>query len=386
MKRLLTLVLLLSLTAFLALAGGQQEGTAAAEDAVVIGIYEPMTGPYAAGGQMTMEGINFAHEMRGEVLGKTIEMPLVDNKSEKVEAANAVSRLIEFNKADVVIGTYGSACAIPGSEVAQKQGVAMIGCSPTNPLVTVGKDYAFRVCFIDPFQGRVMAQFAYEQLNAKNALIIQDIASDYSVGLAHFFQAAFKELSGNDKGILDTISYQTGDQDFTAQLTVASAKNPDVIFIPAAAYGDAALIIKQARELGMKSIFLGGDTWEAPEFLEVGGAAVEGSYFSTHFDVEAMTTDAAAAFGKGFKEKYGYPPSAFAALGYDAYMLAVDAIERAGSTDHAAIQAALAATDGFTGVTGVIALDENGDAVKDAVVKMVTGGEFKYIATVRPSK
>jgi len=380
MKRLLTLVLLLSLTAFLALAGGQQEGTAAAEDAVVIGIYEPMTGPYAAGGQMTMEGVNFAHELRGEVLGKTIEMPLVDNKSEKVEAANAVSRLIEFNKADVVIGTYGSACAIPGSEVAQKQGVAMIGCSPTNPLVTVGKDYAFRVCFIDPFQGRVMAQFAYEQLGAKNALIIQDIASDYSVGLAHFFQAAFQGK------ILETISYQTGDQDFTAQLTVASAKNPDVIFIPAAAYGDAALIIKQARELGMESTFLGGDTWEAPEFLEVGGAAVEGSYFSTHFDAEAITTEAAAEFGKAFQDKYGYPPSAFAALGYDAYMLAVDAVERAGSTDHAAIQAALAATDGFEGVTGVIALDENGDAVKDAVVKTIKGGEFKYIATVRPSK
>jgi branched-chain amino acid transport system substrate-binding protein len=380
MKRLLTLVLLLSLTAFLALAGGQQEGTAAAEDAVVIGIYEPMTGPYAAGGQMTMEGVNFAHELRGEVLGKTIEMPLVDNKSEKVEAANAVSRLIEFNKADVVIGTYGSACAIPGSEVAQKQGVAMIGCSPTNPLVTVGKEYAFRVCFIDPFQGRVMAQFAYEELGAKNALIIQDIASDYSVGLAHFFQAAFQGK------ILETISYQTGDQDFTAQLTVASAKNPDVIFIPAAAYGDAALIIKQARELGMESTFLGGDTWEAPEFLEVGGAAVEGSYFSTHFDAEAITTEAAAEFGKAFQDKYGYPPSAFAALGYDAYMLAVDAVERAGSTDHAAIQAALAATDGFEGVTGVIALDENGDAVKDAVVKTIKGGEFKYIATVRPSK
>lgn len=360
-------------------------GILLAENPIVIGVYEPMTGPYAAGGQMTMEGINLAYEQVKEVLGRPIEMVLVDNKSEKVEAANAVSRLIEYHKAVAIIGSYGSAVAIPGSEVANKAGVPMVGCSPTNPLVTLGKPYAFRVCFIDPFQGTVMAQFAVEKLNAKTAVVIQDIASDYSVGLSYYFQEAFKKLTNDKKAVLGVISYQTGDQDFTAQLTYANSKNPDVIFIPAAAYGDAALIIKQARELGMDNIFLGGDTWEAPEFLEVGGDAVEGSYFSTHFDAEALTTKKAAEFVKAFQEKYGKPPSAFAALGYDAYMLVVDAIKRAGSDDPKAIRDALAATVGFEGATGIITLNENGDAVKDAVIKGVKNGQFIYVTTVRPA-
>lgn len=389
MKKLWVSLLILLMSVTVGFAGGEAEKKEPAEvssESIVIGVYEPMTGPYAAGGQMTMEGIRFAHEERNTVLGKPIEIPLVDNKSEKVEAANAVSRLIEFHKAVVVVGTYGSATAIPGSEVAERSKVPMIGCSPTNPLVTLGKPYAFRVCFIDPFQGRVMAQFAVEKLEAKTALIIQDIASDYSVGLSHFFQNSFKEFTGDQTSVVGVISYQTGDQDFTAQLTYASNKNPDVIFIPAAAYGDAALIVKQARELGMKNTFLGGDTWEVPEFLEVAGKAAEGSYFSTHFDVSAKTTQVAVKFSKGFEKKYGYTPSAFAALGYDAYMLAVDAIERAGSADPEAIRKVLAETKSFEGATGIIALDENGDAVKDAVVKIVEDGQFKYIATVSPSR
>ncbi|ABV34495.1 MULTISPECIES: ABC transporter substrate-binding protein [Pseudothermotoga] len=357
-----------------------------AAEPIVIGVYEPMTGPYAAGGQMTMEGINLAYEQVKEVLGRKIELVLVDNKSDKVEAANAVARLIEYHKAVAIIGSYGSAVAIPGSEVANKLGVPMVGCSPTNPLVTLGKPFAFRVCFIDPFQGTVMAQFAVEKLGAKTAVVIQDIASDYSVGLSHYFQEAFKKLTKNNKSVLGVISYQTGDQDFTAQLTFANSKNPDVIFIPAAAYGEAALIIKQARELGMKQVFLGGDTWEAPEFLEVGGKSVEGSYFSTHFDTEAVTTPKAAEFIKAFREKYGKDPSAFAALGYDAYMLVIDAIKRANSADPKAIRDALATTKNFEGATGYITLDQNGDAVKDAVIRMVKDGKFVYVATVRPSE
>ncbi|MGB9789006.1 ABC transporter substrate-binding protein [Thermotoga caldifontis] len=357
-----------------------------AAEPIVIGVFEPMTGPYAAGGQMTMEGIYLAHEQVKEVLGRPIELVLVDNKSDKVEAANAVARLIEYHKAVAIIGSYGSAVAIPGSEVANKLGVPMVGCSPTNPLVTLGKPYVFRVCFIDPFQGTVMAQFAVEKLKAKTAVVIQDIASDYSVGLSYYFQEAFKKLTNNKKSILGVISYQTGDQDFTAQLTFAASKNPDVIFVPAAAYGEAALIIKQARELGMNQIFLGGDTWEAPEFLEVGGKAVEGCYFSTHFDTEAIVTPRAAEFIKAFREKYGKDPSAFAALGYDAYMLVVDAIRRAGSADPKAIRDALAATKNFEGATGYITLDQNGDAIKDAVIRVVKDGKFVYVTTVRPSE
>ena len=362
---------------------------AIANESIKIGVHEPMTGPIAAGGQQTMEGVNLAYEQTSEVLGKKIEMVLVDNKGEKVEAANAIARLIEFEKVIAIVGSYGSTVTIAGGEVSNRAGIPMVGCSPTNPLCTLGKQHVFRACFIDPFQGAVMANFAINNLKAKTAVIIQDIAADYSVGLSNFFRESFIELTGEKASVLGLISYQgggIGDQDFTAQLSFAAGKNPDVIFIPGASYGDVAIMIIQAREMGIDAIFLGGDTWEAPEFLEVGGKAIEGSYFSTHFDATAITTKAAEKFNKDFMDKYDKQPSAFAALGFDAYNMVIDAIIRANSTDPLDISAALAKTEGFEGVTGIITLDENGDAVKDAVIKKVEDGKFKYVTTVHPVK
>ncbi len=373
------LVIFLTGLLMFSLVGGANE-----TEEIVIGVFEPMTGPYAAGGQMTMEGINLAYEQNPTVLGRPIKMVLVDNKSEKVEAANAVARLIEYEKAVAIVGSYGSACAIPGSEVANEAGIPMVGCSPTNPLVTLGKPYVFRACFIDPFQGAVMANFAVNNLGAKTAVVIQDIASDYAVGLSNYFRESFIKLTGDPKSIVGLISYQTGDQDFTAQVTYAAGKNPDVVFVPAGSYGDAALILKQGREMGITATFLGGDTWEAPEFIEVGGEAVEGSYFSTHFDATAVTTKAAEKFCKDFEAKYQRAPSAFAALGFDAFNLVIDAIKRVGSAEPQAIRDALAETKDYEGVTGMITLDYNGDATKDAIIKTVENGQFKYVATVRP--
>lgn len=355
-----------------------------AADEVIIGVFEPMTGPMAAGGQMTMEGVNLAIEQTTEVLGRPIKVVLVDNKSEKVESANAVARLIEYEKVVAIVGSYGSGNTIAGGEVANTAGVPVVGCSPTNPLVTLGKPYVFRACFIDPFQGAVMANFAVNELKAKTAVIIQDISNDYSVGLSSFFRDAFIKLTGDPKSVAGVISYQTGDQDFTAQLTYAAGKKPDVVFVPAGQYGDAALIIKQGKEMGITGIFLGGDTWEAPEFIEVGGKAVEGSYYSTHFDASAVTTKAAEKFNKDFQAKYNRPPSAFAALGFDAFNMVIDAIKRAGSADPKAIRDALAVTKDYEGVTGIITLDLNGDAVKDAIIRKVENGEFKYMTTVHP--
>ncbi len=355
-----------------------------AADEVIIGVFEPMTGPMAAGGQQTVEGINLAIEQTTEVLGRPIKVVLVDNKSEKVESANAVARLIEYEKVVAIVGSYGSGNTIAGGEVANAAGIPVVGCSPTNPLVTLGKPYVFRACFIDPFQGAVMANFAVNELKAKTAVIIQDISNDYSVGLSSFFRDAFIKLTGDPKSVAGVISYQTGDQDFTAQLTYAAGKKPDVVFVPAGQYGDAALIIKQGKEMGITGIFLGGDTWEAPEFIEVGGKAVEGSYYSTHFDASAITTKAAEKFNKDFQAKYNRPPSAFAALGFDAFNMVIDAIKRAGSADPKAIRDALAVTKDYEGVTGIITLDLNGDAVKDAIIRKVENGEFKYMTTVRP--
>lgn len=352
-------------------------------DVIKIGVFEPMTGALAAGGEQTWEGIELAKEQVSEVLGKPIEVVLVDNKSEKVEAANAMARLIDSEGVVGVVGSYGSSLSMAGGEVSEKAGIPVVGCSPTNPLVTKGKDYYFRVCFIDPFQGAVMAKYAYDQLGARTAAIIQDVAQDYSVGLSFYFREKFIELTGDPTSVVAFTSYQTGDQDFTAQLTDAISKNPDVIF-SSGYYGEAALLARQARELGYEGVLMGGDAWDAPELIEIGGDAAEGLVFSTHYDPEGAATPASAEFVDLYEEQFERAPNAFAALGYDAYMLLVDAIERAGSADPAAIRDAVAETDGFEGVTGWISINEDHDAVKSAVVKTVDGGEFKFLAMVEP--
>jgi len=356
---------------------------AAEPDVIRIGVFEPMTGAMAAGGEQTWEGIELAKGQRSEVLGKPIEVVLVDNKSEKVEAANAMARLIDAEGVVGVVGSYGSSLSMAGGEVSEKAGIPVVGCSPTNPLVTKGKAYYFRVCFIDPFQGAVMAKYAVDDLGAKTAAIIQDVAQDYSVGLSFYFREKFIELTGDPKSIVAFSSYQTGDQDFTAQLTDVISKNPDVIF-SSGYYGEAALLAKQARELGYEGVLLGGDAWDAPELIEIGGDAAEGLTFSTHYDPQGATTPASKQFVDLYEAKYGRAPNAFAALGYDAYMLLVDAIERAGSTDGDAIRDALASTDKFEGVTGWITIDADHNAVKSAVVKTVKDGAFSFLTIVEP--
>lgn len=350
---------------------------------IKIGVFEPMTGPNAAGGEMTVEGIQLAWELKPEVLGREVEIIIVDNKSDKVEAANAVSRLIERDQVVAIIGSYGSSLSMAAGDIVKQKQIPAVGCSPTNPLVTLNNDYYFRVCFIDPFQGTVMANYAVNELGAKTAAVIQDVTQDYSVGLSKYFIDAFRKLTGNPNSIVEISSYNTGDQDFTAQLTNVKNKNPDVIFAPGN-YGESALLIRQARDLGIEAPFLGGDTWEAPEFLSIGGEAVEGAVFSTHFTAEAPVTPESDRFLGAYRQKFGKEANAFAALGYDAYMLILDVIEKVGSAEPQAIRDGLAQVQGFMGATGIISLDENGDAVKSAVINKVENGRFVYLTTVEP--
>jgi branched-chain amino acid transport system substrate-binding protein len=356
---------------------------AAEPDKIKLGVYEPMTGAMAAGGQQTWEGIQLAMEQKNTVLGKQVDVVLVDNKSDKVEAATAMSRLIEAEKVVGVVGSYGSGLSMAGGEVSEKAGIPVIGCSPTNPLVTQGKQYYFRVCFIDPFQGAVMAKYAFETLKAKKAAIIQDVAQDYSVGLSNFFRNKWNQLTGDPKTLVAFTSYQTGDQDFTAQLTSVIAKNPDVIF-SSGYYGEGALLAKQAREMGFKGTLLGGDAWDAPELIQIGGAAAEGLTFSTHYDPAGSTTPMSKKFVDLYTAKYKKDPNAFAALGFDAYMLMLDAITRAKSTDGKAIRDQIAATQKFEGVTGYITMDADHNPIKDAVIKTVKDGKFVFVTTVAP--
>jgi len=379
-KKFLGFLFIAILTISLAAGCAPQETATTELDEVVIGVYEPMTGAQAAGGVQTMQGVDLAYEQKNEVLGVPIRMVLVDNRSDKAESATAMTRLIEQEKAIAVVGSYGSSNSMAGGEVSEPAGIPVVGCSPTNPLVTEGKDYYFRACFIDPFQGRVMAKYAVDNGIDKVA-IIQNISQDYSVGLAAFFKQAWIELTGSEDGIVAETAYQDGDQDFTAQL--GAIRDADAIFAPGY-YGDAALLMTQAREMGFTGLFMGTDAWEAPELVQIAGESAEGAVFSSHYSAEAATTAASKPFVEAFEAKYNETPSAFAALGYDAYMLVIDAIERANSFDPKDIRDAIAATENFEGVTGYITINETGDAVKDAVVLEVRDGAFVYLSTVSP--
>jgi branched-chain amino acid transport system substrate-binding protein len=385
-KKILGVLLMLVLAAMPVFAGGgQQAGTGG--DVIKIGVFEPMTGANAAGGAMEVEGIRLANELNPTVVvgGKTykVELVVVDNKSDKVEAANAVQRLIDRDKVQVILGSWGSSLSMAGGEVAKDARIPVIGLSCTNPLVTAGNDYYFRVCFIDPFQGTVMANYAFRDLSAKTAVIVQEVSNDYSVGLAKFFADNFKALTGNPNAVLTTVNYNTGDQDFSAQLTSIRSLNPDVIFAPGN-YTESALVIRQARELGINVPIIGGDTWETPEFIDVGQERVEGAVFSTFFASEHAASPVAETFLKEYRSRYNKEPAAVTALGYDGYLVALDAIKRAGSVEPQKIRDAIAVTKGFVGAAGTVTLDANGDATKSAFIKAVQGGKFVFKTIVNP--
>lgn len=353
------------------------------EDVIKIGVFEPLTGANAAGGALEVAGMKYANTVYSEVLGKKVELVIVDNKSDKAEATNAVARLIEKEGVVAILGSWGSGFSIAAGDLIKENQIPAVAASATNPLVTQGNDYYFRVCFLDPFQGTVMANYAVQQ-GAENAAVIQEVSNDYAVGLANFFKEAFVELTGNENAILETANYQTGDQDFTAILTNIKAKNPDIIFAPGN-FTESALIIKQARALGITCPIVGGDTWETDEFITVGGSDVEGAVMSTFFDDTNPMTEEGRKFVEGYSAtlKEGENIAAVSALGYDAYILVLDAIERAGSADPVAIQKALAETVDFEGATGYITINENGDADKtQAIIKTVQDGKFVYLDTV----
>lgn len=366
-------------------AEGDKEEAVASDEVIKLGVFEPFTGPNASGGELTFEGIELAYEEVGEVLGRKIELVKVDNKSDQVEASNAAQRLVDKDKVNAVIGSYGSSNSIAGGVVFKAAEIPAVGCSPTNPAVTKGNEYYFRVCFIDPFQGTVMANFSVNNLKAKTAATIKDISSDYSVGLVKFFTDAFKAANGEDS-IVAEASYKTGDQDFTSQLNNIKQANPDVIFLPGN-YGECALMIKQARDLGIEAPMLGGDTWESPDFISIGGENINKEvYFSSHFTAEQPVNDVSKAFLEKYKAKFNKESNAFAALGYDAYMVIIDAIKRANSAEPKAIRDALAETKNYIGATGTITLDAEGDAVKSAVINKVENNAFIYLTTVEPTQ
>jgi branched-chain amino acid transport system substrate-binding protein len=358
-------------------------GVAFAEDVIRIGVYLPLTGRTAFGGQLELEGVQMAHKEMPSVLGKKVELVVVDNKTDKVEAANAVKRLIEKEKVVAVIGTYGSSLAMAGGEVAEKAGVPMMGTSCTNPLVTQGKKFVFRACFIDPFQGAGAATYAVKTLNMKKAALLVDVANDYCVGLANFFKQSYKKLGGE---IVSELKYNSGDQDFTAQLTEIISKKPDVLFLPAD-FAEGAIVMKQARELGAKFQIMGGDAMDNPEIVKIGGAAVEGFIHTTFPYDPSMKdmSDIAKKFTENWKKAFpDKDPNVNAALGYDSYMLVAHAITTAGKAEPAAIRDALEKIKDFPGVTGNKTINATHDAESPVGVVQIKNGKKLFIGTVSP--
>ncbi len=384
-RKIIALALSLCMAAGLLAACGTPSGEG--KNVIKIGVFEPLTGENGGGGFQEVLGIRYANKMYPtvDINGVTydIELVEVDNKSDKTEAVTAAQSLISSG-VKAVLGSYGSGVSIAAGEFFKEAKIPAIGASCTNPQVTLGNDYYFRVCFLDPFQGTVMANYASQE-GAKTAAVITQLGDDYSSGLGSFFVTAFKGLAG-DSAIVSEEQFQTNQTDFKAILTNVKAANPDVIFAPSS-IATAPLIIKQARELGITCPIMAGDTWENSTIIDNAGKDAEGIVLSTFFDDADPATKEAESFISGFK---GYLKEnnqseiipAVSALGYDAYLVAVEAIKKAASTDTTAIRDALVNVQ-IDGVTGSISFDENGDAKKDmAFIKTVENGEFKFLKTV----
>jgi len=349
---------------------------------LVIGEYGSLTGSTATFGISARNGIDLAVEevnAAGGVLGRPVKVIVEDDAGKPEEAAAAVTKLVNQDRVIAVVGEVASTRSLAGARVCQPAGVPMVTPASTNPQVTEVGDFVFRTCFIDPFQGTVMAKFARDHLKVERVAILRDIKNDYSVGLADFFKKTFAELGGK---LVGDESYSEGDTDFRAQLTNLKATNPQALFVPGY-YTEVGLIARQAREKGLTVPLMGGDGWDSPKLAEIAGDAVNGCYFSNHYTVES-TEPRVQEFVKSYKAKYNEVPDAMAALGYDAAKILFNALATAGSTDAKAIRDALAATKDFTGVTGTITIDKDRNAVKPAVVLEMKGGKQTYVTTVEP--
>ncbi|HPC38452.1 MAG TPA: ABC transporter substrate-binding protein [Exilispira sp.] len=348
---------------------------------IVIGGVGPVSGEAATFGQSTKEGCELAVEewnAAGGLLGKTIKLIYQDDKGDPTEAATVWTKLITQDKVAAIVGTAMSKCSLAGAPISQQYKVPMISPTSTNPKVTEVGDYIFRACFIDPFQGTIGAKFAYENLNARKAACIFDVGNDYTKGLSEFFRDKFTELGGT---IVAFEAHPTGTTDFKAQLTKIIAAKPDVIYI-SDYYNDVALIAKQARELGFNGPLVGGDGWDSPDLVKIGGTAVENGYFTNHFSKDDPRP-IVQEFVKKYQAKFGKVPDAFAALAYDAMYIMLDAIKRAGSTDPEKIKKALAETN-INVVSGLVTFDKNRNPIKSAVIIAIKNGQQVYQATVNP--
>jgi branched-chain amino acid transport system substrate-binding protein len=354
-----------------------------APEPVRVGQYASLTGKEASFGQSSHQGVVLAVEelnARGGVLGRPVEFLVEDIQSKAGEAATAVKKLIARDRVVAVLGGNASTNSLEAAPICQAAQVPMIAISSTSPKVTAMGTYIFRACFIDPFQGAVLAKFARHTLHARRVALLTSVSAPYSVGLSQVFRERFTADGGT---IVAEQKYTEGDKDFRAQLTAIKARQPDAI-AATGYYTEAALICRQARDLAIDVPIFGGDGWEAPQLIELGGPAVEGAYYSTHYSAESPAPEV-QAFIRKFRARYdGQTPDAVAALGYDAMMLLADAITRAGTTAGPRVRDALAATKDFPGITGRTTIDADRNTSKPAIILTVKDGRMQFVGAVTP--
>jgi len=362
-------------------------GSSASKD-IKIGMVYELTGNTASYGTSAANGAKLAFKeinASGGVLGKQIQIVTADNKGEPSESANAMTKVITQDKVIAVTGFTVSSCGIAASAVAEDNKMPFVAAATVNPGVTVDqrtgkvKEYTFRACFIDSFQGTVGANFALNGLKVKKAAIMTDSASDYSKGLTKIFKDAYTAGGGQ---ILIEEAYLQKDQDYKSILTKIKAQNPELLYIPGY-YEDVGKIIKQARELGITAPILGADAWDSPTLVDLGGSqALNNTYFTNFYSVEDKNPTS-NAFVEAYKKEYGQTPDSMAAMGYDAAKLLVDAIKRANSTEANKIREALAATQNFVSVSGDMKLNATHDAVRGVVIIELKDGKQVYKETVK---
>ncbi|HEY2615325.1 MAG TPA: ABC transporter substrate-binding protein, partial [Chthoniobacterales bacterium] len=374
-----------ALAVTLGLAGCNKNENAAGSasgDTIKIGEYACLTGQTASFGTASHNGAALVIDdvnRSGGVLGKKIKLITEDDQSKPGEAATAVRKLISRDHVVAVVGEIASSRSLEAGPIAQQNKIPMVSPGSTNPNVTKIGNYIFRVCFIDPFQGTVMAKFTLNSLKKTRVAVLTDVRQDYSVGLAQFYKEYFTKNGGT---IVAEQSYSSGDQDFKAQLTSIKAANPEAIFLPGY-YNEVGLIALQARELGLNVPIMGGDGWDSPTLTQIGGSAMEGNFFANHFSTEDQSP-VIQDFIRKYRARFNRDPDGMAALGFDAAKVLLDAMTRAGSSDPAKVRDALAATKDFQGVTGKITIDENRNANKSAVVLTIKDGGFHYVETIAP--
>jgi branched-chain amino acid transport system substrate-binding protein len=316
---------------------------------------------------------------KGGVLGQKIELVVDDNGSKAGETARITRKFLSQDHVVAILGDLTSSATMEAAPLAQEAHVPLITPTATAISVTKVGDYVFRSCFTDPFTGRIMARFAIDHLHARRGVILTDVKQDYSIGVSAELSSYYRQQGGQ---VLQEFSFSSGDTDFRAQLSSLKSLQPDVVFVPAY-YTEAALILREARQLGIKAPFVGGEGWDSPSLVSVAGKSADGSFYTNHFspdDPEPLVQ----TFVRAYKAKYGTAPDALAALWYDGAGLLADAIRRAGSTEPAKIRDAIATTKSFPGVTGNISLDERRNASKPVVVVTIANGQVKMVQRVEP--